>query len=381
MTKRFPVFDDEDVLPLLEPLRGGRAWISATSGLIAINLLIALSMAFVGGRPEQSADSLQLAWGANFAPATTDGEWWRLATAMFLHFGILHLLMNMLALWDSGRLVERLFGPVRFLAIYLASGLTGNLVSLIVHGDRAVSGGASGAIFGIYGALLAFLLTERQRLHVAEFRWMFWGATAFSVLALSFGLLIPGIDNAAHFGGLLAGITSGYILLAPRRNIGSRRKSLQGIAAAVFGLTVAALVSSVPKPRYPWTDEQLARGEIREFLGEDMKASARLRALLSEKGAAGASFDQLAGRIEAEVVHSYEQSFEQLSGLHINPDVPSAATLERLRHYAEIRRDATQALAEGIREQDPRIVRDALEAVRRAGRDVNGSQNGTTRPP
>ncbi len=381
MTKKFSAYQQDGALPILEPLRGRRAWISATSALIAMNLLIALAMTLVGARPEQSTDSLQLAWGANFAPATTDGEWWRLATAMFLHFGILHLLMNMVALWDSGRLVERLFGPIRFIAIYLASGLTGNLVSLIFHGDRAVSGGASGAIFGIYGALLAFLLTERRRLHVAEFRWMFWGATAFSVLALSFGLLIPGIDNAAHFGGLLAGISTGYILLASNPDVKSQRKRLQRFAAAMFGLTIAALVSSVPKPRYPWTDEQLARGEIREFLGEDMKASARLRALLSEKGAAGASFDQLAGRIEAEVVHSYEQSFEQLSGLHINPDVPSAATLERLRHYAEIRRDATQALAEGIREQDPRIVRDALEAVRRAGRDMNGSQNRITKPP
>lgn len=218
-------------------------------------------------------------------------------------------------------------------------------------------------------------------MHAAEFRWMFWGATAFSVLALSFGFLIPGIDNAAHFGGLLAGISAGYILLASNPNVESRRKRLQPLAAAMFGLAIAALISSVPKPRYPWTDEQLARGEIREFIGEDLKTTAKLRALLSESGPAGASFDQLAGRIETEVVQSYEQSFEQLSGLHINPDVPSAATLERLRHYAEIRRDATQALAEGIREQDPKKVRDALEAVRHAGRDMNGSQNGIPKSP
>lgn len=380
MTKRISVFQQEGALPILEPLRGRRAWISVTSVLIAMNLLIALTMTLVGARVVQSADSLQLAWGANFAPATTDGEWWRLATAMFLHFGVLHLVMNMLALWDSGRLVERLFGPVRFIAIYFASGLTGNLVSLIFHGDRAVSGGASGAIFGIYGALLVFLLTERQRLHAAEFRWMFWGATAFSVLALSFGFLIPGIDNAAHFGGLLSGLTAGFVLLRPS-NVGLRQKRSQRIAAALFGLTIAALVSIVPKPRYPWTDEQLARGEIREFIGEDMKASARLRALLSDKGATGASFDQLAGRIEVEVVQSYEQSFEQLSGLHINPDAPSAATLARLRQYAESRRDATHALAEGIREQDPQRVRDALEAVSRAGREVNGTANGKVKPP
>lgn len=380
MTKRNAVLQEAEALLILEPLRGRRAWISATSLLIAMNLLIAAAMILVGPGPSQSADSLQLAWGANFAPATTDGEWWRLATAMFLHFGIIHLLMNMVALWDSGRLVERQFGTIRFVAIYLASGLTGNLLSLIIHGDRAVSGGASGAIFGIYGALLAFLLTERRRLHAVEFRWMFWGATAFSVLALSFGLLIPGIDNAAHFGGLLAGIAAGYILLARPQNIGSGRERLQRIAAVIFALAIAALVSSIPKPRYPWTDEEQARGEIREFIGEDMRTNARLRALLSEKGPEGASFDQLAGRIEAEVVHSYEQSFEQLSGLHINPDVPSAATLERLRRYAGTRRDATQALVEGIREQDSRRVRDALEAVRRAGHDMDGPKNGEIAP-
>lgn len=367
-------------MPILEPLRGKRAWLSATTAVITMNLLIAFAMTLAGGRPDQSGDSIQLAWGANFAPATTDGEWWRLATAMFLHFGLFHLLMNMVALWDSGRLVERQFGSIRFVAIYLASGLTGNLVSLIVHGDRAVSGGASGAIFGVYGALLAFLLTERRRLHATEFRWMFWGASAFSVLALSFGLLFPGIDNAAHFGGLLAGISAGYILLPPRDEWGAS-KGMRGLVVALFGIAIAALVSAVPKPRYPWTDEQLARGEIREFIDEDMKASAKLRELLSERGRAGASFDQLAGRIETEVVHSYEQSFEQLSGLHISPEVPSAATLERLRNYAVTRRDATQALAEGIREQDPRRVRDALDAVRRAGRDMNGPANEKAKPP
>lgn len=382
MTERVSVDQRENDLLVLEPLRGRRAWISATSCLVVSNLLVAAAMMVVSASSTQSSDSLQLAWGANFAPATTDGEWWRLATAMFLHFGIVHLLMNMAALWDSGRLVEQLFGTSRFVAIYFISGLTGNLVSLILHGDRAVSGGASGAVFGIYGALLAFLVSERRRLHTVEFRWMFWGASAFSLLALSFGLLVPGIDNAAHFGGLLAGVTSGYILLVNVPSSGSRRKRLQRIVTIAFALVIAALISGIPKPRYPWSDEQLARSEIREFIGADLKTNAKLRALLSENGSApSASFDQLAGRIETEVVQSYEQSFEQLSGLHVSPDVPSAATLERLRHYAEVRRDATQALAEGIREQDPRRVRDALEAVRRAGRELNGSPGGKATTP
>jgi rhomboid protease GluP len=200
---------------VLEPLRGRRAWMSVTTLLIGSNLLVAAAMLIVGAGLWHSSSAVQMAWGANFGPATKDGEWWRLGTAMFLHFGVVHLAMNMLALWDGGRLVERIFGPTRFAAIYFSSGLTGNLLSLIVQGDRAVSGGASGAIFGIYGAFLAYLLHERRRLHPRGFRWMFWGAAAFSGITLTLGFLIPGIDNAAHVGGLVTGATGGFVLLQP----------------------------------------------------------------------------------------------------------------------------------------------------------------------
>ncbi len=376
--KPIPAVRDEKSLSVLEPVRGRSAWLSATSFLITLNLLIALAMFVANTGRSASASSLQLEWGANFGPATTDGEWWRLATAMFLHFGPLHLAMNMLALWDSGRLVERWFGPARFVTLYVASGLSGNLLSLVVHGDRAVSGGASGAIFGIYGALLVFLLSERKRLHAAEFQWMFWGAAAFAILALTFGLLIPGIDNAAHLGGLLAGGGVGFVLLAPPKCIGRSFGPARWVVGVALVAVISVLVASIPKPRYPWSDEQQARGEIREFIGEDMRTNARLRALLSEQGAAGASFEQLAGRIEAEVVHSYEQSFEQLSALHISPNAPSAATLESLRRYAETRRDATQALAEGIREKNPKRVRDALDAVRQTGREIQRAPSGAS---
>ncbi|MBA2723259.1 MAG: rhomboid family intramembrane serine protease, partial [Methylibium sp.] len=150
-------------------------------------------------------NDVQLTWGANFGPATKDGQWWRLGSAMFLHFGVLHLAMNMWALWDGGRLVERLYGHGRFAFIYLGSGVAGNLLSLVVQGERAVSGGASGAVFGVYGALLVCLARERSRVDPFEFRWLFGGVTVFSVATLALGFVIPGIDNAAHIGGLLAG--------------------------------------------------------------------------------------------------------------------------------------------------------------------------------
>jgi rhomboid protease GluP len=353
---------------VLEPLRGRRAWISVTAFLIASNLLVAGAMLIVGAGLWHSSSTVQMAWGANFGPATKDGEWWRLGSAMFLHFGVVHLAMNMLALWDGGRLVERIFGPVRFAVIYFSSGLAGNLLSLIVQGDRAISGGASGAIFGIYGAFLVYLLHERRHLHPGDFKWMFWGAAAFSGITLVFGFLIPGIDNAAHVGGFVTGAMFGFVLLKPFATNNQSLHRTQRLLAGGFGLVLAALVTRIPDPVYRWSEEQAARGEIRQFIGEDARINARLRKILEEGRTGGASFEQLAGRIETDVVERYEQSFEQLSALHVGPGVPSAAALEQLRRYAEARRDASHALAEGVRKNDPQQIRDALSSARQAAR-------------
>jgi rhomboid protease GluP len=350
----------------LEPLRGRRAWISVTSLLILANMLVAAMMLMAGAGLWHSDNSVQMAWGANFGPATKDGEWWRLGTAMFLHFGVLHLGMNMLALWDSGRLVERILGPGRFAILYVSSGLTGNLLSLIVQGDRAISGGASGAILGIYGAFLVFLLVERERFHPSDFKLMFWGAAVFSASALLLGLVVPGIDNAAHFGGLVAGAMVGFILAPRSANSGISRRYAKSMVAGAYALAVVLLFANLPKPSYRWSEEQLARGEIREFLGEDARINARLRAILENPPRSAASFNQMAGRIESEVVQPYEQSFEQLSALQLGPEVPSAAIVEKFRRYAEVRRDASHALAEGIRENNPKRIREALDASRRA---------------
>lgn len=341
-----------------------RAWL--TWVLIAANVAIFLAMLRIGAGLGPSSNAVQLAWGANFGPATADGEWWRLGSAMFLHFGLLHLVMNMLALWDGGRLVERYFGPARFAVIYVAGGVAGNLLSLVAHGDQAVAGGASGAIFGTYGAMLVFLSCERRRLDPTEFRWMFWGGAGFAAVMLVLGFLIPGIDNAAHVGGLVAGGLTGFVLVRPSVTEGTARRRQQWLAGVGLMLTAAALFASIPEPRYRWSEEEQARGQIREFIGQDARISAQLRAILERGRNEGASFDQLAGRIEADVTTSYERSFDNLSALSINPQAPSAATLESLRRYAEARRDASHELAAGLRAKDERRIREALQAGRLA---------------
>jgi rhomboid protease GluP len=340
--------------------------VPVTQLLVIINLLVFMAMLAGGAGLWHSSNSIQLAWGANFGPATQDGEWWRLGSAMFLHFGAIHLTLNLWALWDGGQLGERMYGHARFAGIYFASGLTGNLLSLVAHRGLAVSGGASGAIFGMYGALLVFLWRERRSLHPHEFRWFFWGAAGFAAATLILGFLITGIDNAAHIGGFLTGILGGIIFARPIDAVRSVSRRSRLLAGSVFALAIIILSSQIPVRAYRWSEEVLARKEIGEFLRDDVAISHAWQTILDEGKRDDISFDQLAGRIDTAVGDRYEESFEQLSHLPPNPALPSAATVEILRHYAERRRDASRALAEGLRANKPEQIRDALEMAKQS---------------
>jgi rhomboid protease GluP len=350
-----------DFLSLHEQLRQRSPRIPTTLFLIGSNLLVFAAMLALGAGLWHSPNGVQLAWGANFGPATQDGEWWRLGSALFLHFGAIHLAMNMWALWDGGQLVERMYGAARFTGIYFASGLTGNLLSLVAHGGQAVSGGASGAIFGTYGALLTFLWHERRNLHPREFRWLFWGAAGFAAATIVFGLLIAGIDNAAHIGGFLAGILSGLALLRPLDATHYLPRRSRLLACTALTLAIAVLISLIPAPAYRWSEEALARKEIGRFLRDDVAIREAWRHILEDNKRGGISFDELAGRIDTSIADRYEASFEQLSRLGRNPALPSSATIETLRHYAGQRRDASRSLAEGLRAHDQAQIREALE--------------------
>lgn len=186
-------------LPLSRPIV---TWI-----LLAIILLVFAAETVAGG----SADTEVLVrLGAKVTPLIAAGEYWRLLTSMFLHIGIMHLAFNAYALVVLGTELERLYGPVRFLAIYLLSGLFGSLASYAFSYNLAA--GASGAIFGLIGALAAFFLVHRERLGA-------YGRTRLANIAflvavnLFFGFTQRGIDNLAHIGGLLSGLALGWALV------------------------------------------------------------------------------------------------------------------------------------------------------------------------
>ena len=357
---------------IVDMMHGPLALTPATAALLGINILVFVAMLMKGGGLWHSSNALQLAWGAGFGPATKDGEWWRLGTAMFLHFGLVHLLMNMVALREAGRLVERLYGTGRFVALYFVSGLTGNLASLIAQGDQGISGGASGAIFGVYGALLVCLWRERDQVSKAEFRWLFGGAALFAGVTIAFGFFVTGIDNAAHVGGLLSGAVCGVALARPLSAGSPSHPRSRWTAATAHALAVMALIRFIPEPSYRWHEELQAREEIRHFLADDRRIIDRWQQILDKRKEGGASFDQLAAEIESEIADEYRQRFEQLSALHLDPAAPSNMTLEMLRSYTQLRSEASQLLAEGIRSNDRERIREALELARRAPYTARG---------
>jgi rhomboid protease GluP len=320
-----------------------------TQVLIAINILVFAIMLWGGAGFWHSPNTVQLTWGANFAPATADGEWWRLGSAIFLHFGALHLGMNMLALWDGGKLVERMFGPVRFLGIYIVSGIAGNLLSLVIQGNEAVSGGASGAIFGIYGSLLVYVWYTRHHMQQGEFRWLFWGALAFSALIIVLGSIIPGIDNSAHIGGFLTGIVSAVWCLPASESHHPYLQKWRFFSGLSWLVAIAILLTHLPEPKYRWHEEVAIREQVQKFNVIDQQANRKWNQIILEEREGSSSFDALATKIDEEVANTYEESFEKLSALPDDPNLPSAALLETAKAYALKRSEDSKAAAEKLR--------------------------------
>lgn len=189
-------------------------------------------------------------WGAISAWAVRrDGEWWRLLAGTFLHGGLVHLAMNMLGLWGAGKLLNRMVGNAQFLLVYLLSALAGASASLHFAAQAAVSVGASGAVFGVVGALVVAVRRRREHLPKALARQIMTSEAVFLVYALANGFAREGIDNAAHVGGLLAGGAMGLVLLGVTDAAGAGMRRLRATAVAVAGAAVVvAVVLATPAP-------------------------------------------------------------------------------------------------------------------------------------
>lgn len=196
----------------------GRKTAYVNTAIIIINVLCFLYLELQGSTENAG---FMLAHGAMFAPLVVDhGQYYRLVTSVFMHFGVSHLLNNMLVLFVLGDNLERALGHVKYLIFYLLCGVGANLVSMTVNlmtGSLSVGAGASGAIFGVVGGLVYAVGVNRGRLEDLTSRQL----GVMILLTLYHGFTSMNIDNAAHIGGLAAGILLGILLYRkPRRYMG-----------------------------------------------------------------------------------------------------------------------------------------------------------------
>jgi membrane associated rhomboid family serine protease len=200
-----------------------------TPVLVAANVVVFGWTAVQAGAARNYAAPLFLDW--ELIPlAVADGQWWRLVTSGFLHFGLPHLLLNMLALWIMGRDLETVLGRGRYLAVYLLSLLGGSAAIMLFGDPLGAVAGASGAVYGVMGGLAVAALRLRMSLR-----------PVLTVIALNIFLsfVIPNISWLAHFGGLVIGaVATAVMVYAPRQ----RRELLQGVIGLGLLITLSVMI-------------------------------------------------------------------------------------------------------------------------------------------
>jgi len=234
--------------------------------LLAINIAVYLWMVTHGVSPKEPTEGDLLRYGANVTWLVLHGQWYRLLTATFVHVGLIHLLTNMWCLWNLGILGEPLIGPYGMVAVYLITGIAGNLLSMatnVVFTLRMhdvsylmqVGAGASGAVFGIAGILIVLLSNRRLPFPWEELRKLRSSVVKFALINLVIGIstIVVNvgirIDNMAHIGGFVSGLALG-VPLVPRMTAGrerylGRQKVTFAVAClvlALFGYWIANLL-------------------------------------------------------------------------------------------------------------------------------------------
>jgi rhomboid protease GluP len=230
----------EAVAALIPKLKDFPAQRPVTTAILSFNVLVFLLMALDGGGFMEPNGIVAIHYGSNFTPLTLTGDWWRLISSTFIHFGFLHIFMNTLGLITMGAYLEPLLGRIGFMGAYIAAGVCAAITSLLWHSNGINSAGASGAIFGLaglhYGLLWTNLIPQNVRAQLRR------ECIAFIVYGLFYGLKAR-IDNAAHAGGLIAGVLFSALFMWALKGeeTKERRTAYCGVLALLMACATAVI--------------------------------------------------------------------------------------------------------------------------------------------
>lgn len=315
-----------------------------TYGIIALNLLVFVLMCLDGAGIFDANGLVHLKWGSNYGPLTLSGDWWRLVTNIFIHFGIIHVAMNMYSLYTVGVYLEPMLGKWRYAAAYLCTGILASIVSLWWHKNPVNSAGASGAVFGMFGVFFALLtsnlIPNKIRKALLQNIGIFIGYN------LLYGLK-GGIDNAAHIGGLLSGFVFGYAYVSGIRK-DKAGSPARWIVPAIIVITLAASYSYLHQNKKPVAERTAILGELNaasfkdndkfnDKLNEFDKMHARVDAAI---GDTTLNYEQLAAAIDKTALPEFtmaSQMLQSTSSYDISPTAHQKASL--LVAYLQLKKE------------------------------------------
>jgi rhomboid protease GluP len=320
-----------------EALRVRTRWAFVTLGLAVVNVAVFLGMLFGAGA--FSDPQTIIGWGGGIGTRTTNGEWWRLGTAMFVHWGILHLVADLAGLVQTGRLLERLVGPFAFSAVFVASGLLAAVWGVAVH-PVSVTVGASGAIFGLYGLLIATLLwglVERSASAIpfAALKGLWPGIAIFLV----YHVVTEGLVSSSMQAGLVVGFVCGAVLTG---RVISHKPPVRRVCAALAATVGIVVICAAPLRGLADINGEVALVKQMETRTATAYDSAVVR---FQKGRMDAK--ELAALAEAiasemEVLNTHLASISNVPRDH-------QSLFTAISDYVKLREDSWRLRAEGLR--------------------------------
>jgi rhomboid protease GluP len=346
--------------PFRDALRARTPWALATPGLVALNVVVFIWMAFDAGALGDAAT--QIAWGGNFGPRTTNGQWWRLVTATFLHTGLLQLLFTIVGILQIGLLLERLLGPFAVASVYVGGGILSNVVTLAKY-PVDVTSGPSGAVFGLYGLLVASTiwgLIHRSPVTI-PLKTLKRLAPA-TVLFLLYTLAAKGLGGA-ELAGLVAGSICGLVV---SKGVSESKPPVRRVAATAAATLVLAVGSAVHLRGV--TD---ARPEIERVVAVEDRIAGAYQKAVSQFRNGRMSAGELAKLIDQSIVPELEAVRARLTALQGVPH-EQQAMVAAAEEYLRLRDESWRLRTEGLHKSNLKTLsraekpeRAALEALQK----------------
>ena len=342
--------------PFSEMLRTRTRWVVVTPLLVVMHVVAFTLMAAAPGSVSDPATAI--AWGANFAPRTTNNEWSRLILSTFLHANLLHLAATIAGLLPLGLILERAIGRVTFAAIYLGAGVCASLVSLWTLPPTSITSGASGAVFGIYGLLLAALIwTFVQRPPVPVPLMVVKRIAAAAVPFLLYNLFTDHLGRGAELAGLATGFAGGLLIA---RGVTTEKPRLG--RAAILTAATAALAIAAAVPLRGITD---FRPQIAHIAAVEERTTTAYDVAVAEFKLGRLPAKRLAQMIDRTILPELQGVKKRLSELK---GVPREQTplVEAADAYLKLREQSWRRRAEGLLRANLTILRDAERTERAA---------------